>query len=221
MKYCLNTIVLNSKIKKPENALILCHGYGGNNKTMAIFANNWAKFLPNTMIFCPQGREKDFNNKDGYQWFDPGDLSKENITPKILETELYLNNFIDEIIQENSIDDKNIILGGFSQGCMISLQTGIKRIKKINSIIGYSGKIIDFDYMSENINSKPKIFLFHGSEDEIVDVRYHYETQKFLESKGFFIKSKIFEKCKHKMPQDGLNLGLKIIKQNFYNDEDE
>ena len=43
------------------------------------------------------------------------------------------------------------MIGGFSQGCMISLQTGIKRKDTINSIIGYSGRIVDIDHLSKNI----------------------------------------------------------------------
>ena len=45
---------------------------------------------------------------------------------------------------------------------MISLQTGIKRKDKINSIIGYSGRIIDIEHLGKNIISKPNIILMHG-----------------------------------------------------------
>ena len=45
--------------------------------------------------------------------------------------------------EKNELTRNKYAIGGFSQGCMISLQTGIKRKDKINSIIGYSGKIID------------------------------------------------------------------------------
>ncbi len=213
MKYCLETIVLNSKIKRPENAIIFCHGYGGNNKTVALFANNWAKFLPNTLIFCPQGREKDLNKKDGYQWFDPIDVSKDSVTPKILETELYLNNYIDEVIEKNFIDEDKVVLGGFSQGCMISLQTAIKRSKPVNSIIGYSGKIIDLNHLKKNIKSKPKIFLIHGGQDKVINIKYHSQTCNFLKKEGFKIETKIFHNCDHKIPQTGINVGLKKVKE--------
>ena len=42
---------------------------------------------------------------------------------------------------------------------MISLQTGIKRKDKINSIIGYSGKIIDTEHLSKNIDFKTKYYF--------------------------------------------------------------
>jgi phospholipase/carboxylesterase len=212
MKYCLDTIVLNSRIKKPDSAVIFCHGYGGNNKTVAIFAKNWAKYLTNTLIFCPQGKEKDFSKK-GYQWFDPIEVSKDNVTSKILEAEFLLNKYINEIIEKNFVEENKIILGGFSQGCMISLQTAIKRSTKINSIIGYSGKIIDFKYLKKNINSKPRVFLLHGSQDEVINLQYHYQTSTFLKKEGFNVETKVFQNCDHKITNIAANIGLKKIKE--------
>ena len=63
--------------------------------------------------------------------------------------------FIKEIKDKYSLSNNKIVLSGFSQGCMISLQTGIKRKDKINSIIGYSGKIINLEHLSKNIVSRP------------------------------------------------------------------
>ena len=46
MTYTLNTIILEplSK-KKPKNAVILCHGYGGDGKDISILAGYWRTFL--------------------------------------------------------------------------------------------------------------------------------------------------------------------------------
>ena len=66
---------------------------------------------------------------------------------------------------------------------MISLQTGIKRKDKIKCILGYSGKIIDINHLSKNINSMPEIYLMHGDVDKIVPVNH------LLEAKDFFIKN--------------------------------
>ena len=79
----------------------------------------------------------------GFQWFDLMDQTKDQVLVKSLVAEIKLNTLIDEVIEKNNLTSEQIAIGGFSQGCMISLQTGIKRKDKINSIIGYSGKIID------------------------------------------------------------------------------
>ena len=69
-----------------------------------------------------------------------------------------MNKFIDEVKIKFNLPADKIILCGFSQGCMISLQTGLKREDKINSIIGYSGKIIDTKHIQNNIKAKPDYF---------------------------------------------------------------
>ena len=80
---------------------------------------------------------------NGFQWFDLMDQTSDEILTKSLVAEIKLNKLIDEVKTEYKLPANKIILCGFSQGCMISLQTGLKREDKINSVIGYSGKIID------------------------------------------------------------------------------
>ena len=63
---------------------------------------------------------------------------------------------------------------------MIAIQVGLKRKRKINCLIGYSGKIINQKHLSININSKPKIFLMHGENDTIVS------PTALIGSKGVF-----------------------------------
>ena len=84
------------------------------------------------------------------------------------------------------------MIGGFSQGCMISLQTGIKRKDKINSIIGYSGRIIDIEHLGKNINSRPNIILMHGDIDQVVPIDGLLEAKNFLKN-NYAIETKFLK----------------------------
>ena len=126
--------------------------------------------LPNTIFICPDAPEKCAASPSGFQWFDLMDQTPEQVLSKSLVAESKLNNLIDEVKDKNNLLANQIAIGGFSQGCMISLQTGIKRKDKINSIIGYSGRIIDVEHLGKNIVSKPNIILMHGELDQIVQV---------------------------------------------------
>ena len=53
------------------------------------------------------------------------DQSNEEILSKSLIAENILNKFIDEVIEKNNLEIGKIALVGFSQGCMISLQTAL------------------------------------------------------------------------------------------------
>ena len=217
MSYSLNTTIINPISKqKPKNAVILCHGYGGDGNDISILANYWKNYLPDTIFLCPNAPEKCAVSSVGYQWFDLMDQSKQQILTKSLVAEMKLNQLIDEVKVQNNLQANKIILGGFSQGCMISLQTGIKRKDKINSIIGYSGKIIDTEHLSKNIVSRPKVILMHGDKDEIVPINFFLEAKEFFIRNNYPVELKSFKNCEHRIPQEGSSLGLEFIKKNLY-----
>ena len=217
MSYSLNTIVLEPLTKNnPTNAVILCHGYGGDGKDISILANYWRGYLPNTIFICPDAPEKCAASPSGFQWFDLMDQTPEQILSKSLVAELKLNKIIDEVKEKYNLEAKEIVIGGFSQGCMISLQTGIKRNDKINSIIGYSGKIIDTEHLSKNIVSRPNILLMHGDIDQVVTIEGLLEAKDFFRKNDYEIETKIFKNCEHRIPTEGSSLGLQFIKKHLY-----
>ena len=217
MKFSLSAIVLEplSKIK-PKNAVILCHGYGGDGKDISILAGYWRTYLPDTIFICPDAPEKCEASPSGFQWFDLTDQDPEQILSKSLVAENKLNILIDEVKEGYNLLANQIIIGGFSQGSMISLQTGIKRKDKINSILGYSGKIIDLEHLSKNIISRPNIFLMHGDIDQVVPVDGLLEAKNFFIKNNYEIETKIFKDCEHRIPMEGSSLGLQFIKKHLY-----
>ena len=217
MTYSLNTTILEPLSKaKPQNAVILCHGYGGDGKDISILASYWKAHLPETIFICPDAPEVCSANPSGYQWFDLTDQSSDQVLSKSLVAETKLNKLIDEVKSKNNLSADKIVLSGFSQGCMISLQTGIKRKDEINSIIGYSGKIIDTDHLSKNLISRPNIMLMHGDKDQVVTIEGLLEAKSFFYKNNYLIETKIFENCEHRIPTEGSSLGLQFIKKHLY-----
>ena len=217
MSYSLNTTILNPLSKeKPKNAVILCHGYGGDGKDISLLASYWRTFLPDTLFVCPDAPERCAVNADGFQWYDLMDQTQDQVLVKSLVSEIKLNNLIDEVLKKNDLKSEKVAIGGFSQGCMISLQTGIKRKNKINSIIGYSGKIVDENHLQNNINSRPNIILMHGDKDQIVPVTFLLEAKNFFIKNNYKIETKILKNCEHRIPTEGSSLGLSFLKKNLY-----
>ena len=217
MKYSLNTIILEPLSKaKPKNAVILCHGYGGDGKDISILAGYWRSYLPDTIFICPDAPEKCDASPSGFQWFDLMDQTPEQILSKSLVAEIKLNKLIDEVKEKNNLLANQIVIGGFRQGCMISLQTGIKRKDKINSIIGYSGKIINTQHLGKNIVSRPNIILMHGDIDQVVPIDGLLEAKNFFSKNNYEIETQIFKNCEHRIPTEGSSLGLQFIKKHLY-----
>ena len=123
------TSVLPLSKNKPQQAIILCHGYGGDGKDISTLAINWQRFLPNSIFLCPNGPEVCSINPQGYQWFDLTSEREEIILEKSLEAEKKLSTFLDQILDNFQLEPMNLALVGFSQGSMISIQVGIKKKK--------------------------------------------------------------------------------------------
>ena len=215
MTFSLNTIILEPLSKeKPKNAVILCHGYGGDGKDIAILASYWRAHLTETIFICPDAPEKCEASPTGYQWFDLMDQTPEQILSKSLVAENKLNKLIDEVKSKYELTAEKIIIGGFSQGCMLTLQTGIKRKDKINSIIGYSGRIISTEHLSKNLISKPNIILMHGDLDQVVSNRFVFRGKRVFGKHNYEIETKIFKHCEHRIPTEGSSLAS-IRKKTF------
>ena len=210
----VTTITSLSK-NKPQQAIVLCHGYGGDGRDISVLANNWQRFMPECIFLCPNAPEICAVNPQGYQWFDLTLDKEEVILEKSLIIEEKLNIFLNQVLDNFQLDPNNLALVGFSQGCMISIQIALKKKKQINCLIGYSGKVINQKHLSDNINSKPKIFLMHGANDTIVSPTYLLEAKEYLVNHGLKIKTKIFKDCEHRIPVEGSSLGLEFLRKNL------
>tara|TARA_B100000029_G_scaffold384593_1_gene380139 strand:- start:8325 stop:8981 length:657 start_codon:yes stop_codon:yes gene_type:complete len=200
---------------KPKQAVILCHGYGGDGKDISALAINWQRFLPDAIFLCPNAPETCVINPQGFQWFDLTSEDEKIILEKTLIAEEKLNTFLDQVLNNLQLNLSNLALVGFSQGAMISIQVALKKKEKINCLIGYSGKIINQKHLLGNIISKPNIFLMHGENDTIVPPIHLLEAKEYLKKNGINIKTKMFKNCEHKIPVEGSSLGLAFLKKNL------
>ena len=200
---------------KPQQAIILCHGYGGDGKDISTLAINWQRFLPDAIFLCPNAPEICTINPQGFQWFDLTSEKEEIILEKSISAEESLSKFLDQVIDNFQLNSSNLGLVGFSQGCMIGIQVALKKKEQINCLLGYSGKVINQKHLSDNINSKPKIFLMHGANDTIVPPTHLLEAKEYLKKNGIKIKSKMFKDCEHKISIEGSSQGLAFLKKNL------
>jgi phospholipase/carboxylesterase len=73
--------------------------------------------------------------------------------------------------EEARFDSSRIVLAGFSQGCAMSLMTGVRHAKPLAGIAGMSGYLPLAEYTqaeASEANQAVPIFLAHGRYDEMV-----------------------------------------------------
>ena len=216
MTFSLNTkIIYPDKENEIKNAIILLHGYGGDSNDISILSLNWKRFLPNTIFLCPDGPQQCPINPRGFQWFD---LSKDDpiyILDESIKAEDKLKVFINEIKNEYNLNNSNICLSGFSQGCMMSINIGLTSNENFNCVVGFSGKIIDKTNLLKRITSKTKMLLIHGDLDVVVSSSYLLEAKDFLLRNNIDVETKLIKNCEHHIPIEASSIALNYIKKNF------
>ena len=216
MTFCLeSTIIKPEKDKDIKNIIVLLHGYGGDGKDISMLTLNWKRHLPNTVFICPNGHEKCDLNPLGYQWFDLTKDDPNYILNESLKAEKIINNFLSEIREEYKLDNKQICLVGFSQGCMMSINIGLANEKPFNCVVGFSGKIIDKDNLKTRRKSNTNIFLIHGDLDDVVSPTYLLEAKDFLLREKINVETHLIKNCGHHIPIAASSLALNYIIKNI------
>ena len=162
------------------------------------------------------GPEKCSINPSGYQWFDFSNENEKLIFEKSLIAEDKIKQYIDEIKKNYELENSNICLSGFSQGCMLSISVGLTLKEELNCIVGFSGKIINKENLLHRINTKPEIFLLHGDMDPVVLPTYLLESKEFFFKIDYKIKTKLLRNCEHDISIEASSLALEFIKKNLY-----
>ena len=216
MTFCLDTEVIPPNNDEPiKNVIILLHGYGGDGKDISMLTLNWKRFLKNTLFLCPNGHEKCEINPMGFQWFDLSKNDEKYILEKSIEAEKIINKFIQEVKNKYEVLNKNIVLCGFSQGCMMAINAGVTSEQEYNCIVGFSGKIINRDNLQSKLKNKSKILLIHGDQDEIVSSTFLLEAKDFFKRNKFDIQTNLIKNCGHHIPIDASSISLNFIKKNL------
>tara|TARA_Y100001980_G_C14374962_1_gene178748 strand:- start:58 stop:708 length:651 start_codon:yes stop_codon:yes gene_type:complete len=214
MEFVLNSKIIESEKKdKIKNAIILLHGYGGDGADISSIAYTWRRFIDNTIFLCPDGHETCKLNPNGFQWFDLSIDDQNYVISESKKAEKILIEYIEQIKKKYNLENSQIILSGFSQGCMMSINLGLVCNESFKSVIGFSGKIIDKDDLKERIISKTDMLLFHGDADEVVPPSNLLEVKDFLERNKIKVDVNMIKNCSHHIPIEAMSLALKYIKK--------
>ena len=221
MTFCLDSIII-----KPEegveikHAVILLHGYGGDGKDISMLTLNWKRHMPNTVFICPNGHEPCAINPSGFQWFDLTKDDTDYIIDQSIKAEDKIKLFINEIKREFNLDNNQICLSGFSQGCMMSLNVGLTSEEKFLCIVGFSGKIIDQNNLKLRIKNSTDTLLIHGDADQVVPSTHLLESKDFLIRNNIEVDTLLIKNCDHHIPVEAsstaLNYILKKINISYY-----
>lgn len=89
---------------------------------------------------------------------------------------------------QRGIPSNRIVLGGFSQGGAIALFSGPRYPEKLAGIMGLSCYLLLEDLLPAErtrANYSTPVFLAHGNQDPVVDIRRGTEARQLLQAGGY------------------------------------
>ena len=218
MTFCLeSTIIKPENDKNINNVVVLFHGYGGDGKDISMLSLNWKRHMPNTIFICPNGHETCAINPSGFQWFDLTNDNPDYILKQSLKAEKKINEILNERKEEYNLDNKQIILSGFSQGCMMSINVGLTAEEGYGCIIGFSGKIINVENLKIRRKNNTNTLLIHGDQDDIVSPTHLLEAKDFFIRENMNVETYLIKNCGHHIPMKHLVLSQIYFKKYLIN----
>jgi phospholipase/carboxylesterase len=94
---------------------------------------------------------------------------------------------------------------------MMSLHIAPRRKDAFAGVVGFSGRLLRPDDLSEEAISKPPVLLIHGDQDEVVPPISMPEAGDALTQAGFQVYGHVMKGTGHGIAPDGLGVALSFI----------
>lgn len=196
---------------KPNKLVILCHGYGSNGDDLIGLVPHLKRVMPNAAYVSPNAPEECYGAPNGYQWFALSTLSQEERLVGTLKAAPTLDHFIDQELERYGLEEKDLILIGFSQGTMMCLHVGLRRPSDIGGIVGFSGAMTLPENWKDEITSKPPTVLIHGERDDVVPVQLMHQAFIALKEIDVPVDNHMSPGVMHSIGPDGLQKALEFL----------
>lgn len=171
-------------------AIILLHGYGSNEQDLFSLAS---QMPANYYVFSL--RAPNLIEADQYQWYE---IKRTNGSIEINFEQEELSrkkviNFIDQIVIKYKLNKSKIVVAGFSQGGILAEAIGLTAPEKVAGVACFSGRYLNelkpFIKDKTQLKNK-KIFLAHGTQDQLLNINLAEENYKALIALGLRVTYK-------------------------------
>lgn len=148
--------------------LVLLHGLGADGNDLIGLAPSLAAILPDAAFVAPDAPWPCDMGPAGRQWFSLQEFNEASVAAGARRAAEPLNRFIDGELSRLGLDDSQMALVGFSQGCMMALHVALRRPACCAAVVGFSGMLVDGPELEAELVSRPPILLVHGAADTVV-----------------------------------------------------
>lgn len=196
MTTVLDSIEINTSAN-PELAVIWMHGLGDSGEGWAPIVNELdLAGLPGIRFVFPHAPMQPVTLNNGYvmrSWYDI--VSLEAGSRREDENGLRASQLLVEALiareKARGIPASRIVLGGFSQGCAMTLQAGLRHPEKLAGLMCLSGYVPIADKVAAErsaANQDTPIFMVHGTMDPVIPISRAIASRDLLTQLGYKIE---------------------------------
>ncbi|UTY57812.1 alpha/beta hydrolase [Massilia sp. erpn] len=181
---------------QPTVAVIWLHGLGADGNDFVPLVDELdLQGLPAIRFIFPHARTMPVTINGGYvmrSWYDivHTDLGRQEDEAGLRASQLEVEALIARE-KARGIPAERIVLAGFSQGCAMTLQTGLRHPEKLAGLLCLSGYMPLADKIGAErhaANQATPIFLAHGRMDPVVPVARALATRELLQGLGYQVE---------------------------------
>jgi phospholipase/carboxylesterase len=185
-----------STSENPEFAVIWMHGLGADGNDFVPFVNELdLTGLPGIRFVFPHANTMPVTINGGYvmrAWYDivHTDLGRQEDEKGLRDSQVLVEALIARE-KARGIPASRIILAGFSQGCAMTLQTGLRHPEKLAGLLCLSGYVPLADKTAAERSAESQqtpIFLVHGRMDPVIPVQRAIASRDLLLSLGYQVE---------------------------------
>jgi phospholipase/carboxylesterase len=199
----LQTDLIAAQQSNSRNLLIALHGLGDSMEGYRWVPNALGR--PDLNVLLVNAPDAYYG---GFSWFDFASDPAPGIERSYGALALLLDDF-----RSRGFPTEKTILFGFSQGCLMTMETGLRYPHKLAGCIGVSGWVHQPERLLKQLSPvvKEQHFLVtHGSEDPLIRLDQARPTYHALEDAGIRIDFRVFSKP-HTIIQEEIDLFEKFI----------
>lgn len=199
-----------------NSAVIFLHGYGANGADLLGLADSLADHLPDTLFLAPDAPEHCHGSPMGLQWFPIPWIdgsSEEEQRAGLMRSAEDLNAFVDGVMVDEDLLPEQVMLLGFSQGAMMALHIAPRREDAVAGIVSISGRLLEPEALSDEVQCRPPVLLIHGDQDNVVSVQELPKAAQTLQDAGWTeVYAHIMKGTAHGIAPDGLQVALAFVR---------
>jgi phospholipase/carboxylesterase len=186
--------------------MIMLHGHGGNGGSILSQTGNLQSFAPSVEEVAPNGPIS--LGLSARTWFPTAGGGRRQ--PTVAECVQAVDRYCDAELARLGLAPDRLVLLGFSQGSLMALNVGLRRVHAPAAIIGFSGPYLSADPLGLG---KPAVLLVHGAGDDFVNPRAEQEVVERLKSAGISVESHTLEGLGHAIDQRGIDLAGVLLRR--------